>query len=150
VSINKQNYWKIQTTAIIFNNEHPLAASAAITPIHDFAGNKVNKLMPKSRFLPLLVNVFPQNGKTYVLLGYRHRDKSIFEYLKTQLLNINENQQKKLISNLIVSNVSNLYFSPNLWQKYGSDMQNRLNKYFADTIYKEPDRFYQEDINLFV
>ncbi|OGC04954.1 hypothetical protein A2276_03255 [candidate division WOR-1 bacterium RIFOXYA12_FULL_43_27] len=151
VCLGKNNYWKIKTYVVVFNEEYPLAASSAITPTHDFLGNRVNYIeRVKPNVFPLMVNVFPQNGKTYVLLGYKHRDSGKYDYIREQLAGKPEKELKELVSNLILVNIENFYLSPDLWDKYGAEKQGEITKYFSETIYKDPHKIYDKKIQLFV
>lgn len=126
----------LETKYISFNQEYLLAVSSGITSPFDFEGNKLNHLTINldipSKFL--FLTIFPEDGKTHVLLSYLKKDKNFYSFIETQLLNKNEDTQKQKITNLITINSENLVLAPSLWNKLEKSQQELFLKIFNDNL----------------
>jgi hypothetical protein len=117
-NISKSNYDFLETKTIVLDREYLIAANSSINPPYDFDGNYISDLMdfhnlPKALF----VNIFPQNGKTYILLSYLKKYSKYFKFLDNQLVHQKENVQRIKLSNLLATNVENITLSPTIWNK---------------------------------
>lgn len=128
-SLQSKSYYRIETDVIVFDSEYSFAVSAAFYLLGDLSGKLKNDPLNPSKYIaPFFLTVFPDCGKTFVLMSYFKKDKEIYSFLKNQVVNNTEEQQKIIISNMIVMNTENIVFSP--------DKFNCMPKEEIETFYK--------------
>lgn len=100
---------------------------------------------------PLFLTVFPQNGKTYIILSYFARNKRRYKFLSEQILPKSVDEQKNIISNIIISYAENTAFSPILWRQFNRETQRKIEEMFFDTIndFDKP-LVWDKSLNLFI
>jgi len=145
-------YSNLITQTIALRNNYHIACSSCISLAKDFDGNMINDLTKLNFNLKyLFLTIFPQNNNTYILLSFFRKDKNTFNFIDTQILNKNEDEQKKLITNLLLKHVENFTLSPSLWNSMEEETRDSISKAFSNNIY-----FWQtdlkdiEDLNLFI
>jgi len=138
ISVKKFDF--LETKRIIFNDEYLIALNSSINLTKDFNGKAIDcledfKRIPKALF----INIFPQKGKTYILLSYLSKDRNHFRFLDEQLINQKEKNQKIRLTNLISLNVENLVISPKLWGNFSKNEKEAYQKLFLEQIaWKQP------------
>ncbi len=132
----KGEYDKIETKIITFDQQCSFSVCSGMTLPHDFKGHKLEHFTGDDWVNPaqLFINIFPQNGKTHVLLSYFKKDSRIFKFLDNQLINKSPEVQKDLLSRLIVGNCENIVFSPQFINQKGGNYKKALEEKFAETI----------------
>jgi hypothetical protein len=154
-NIDKSNFGFLETKTIVLGREYLIAVNSSINPTYDFEGNYISDLM-NFRGLPkaLFVNVFPQNGKTYVLLSYLKNHSKYFKFLDNQLVYRKENIQRIRLSNLLATNIENIALSPTIWNRMPKNDKNVYLSLFEKTIQFDMGENVSTDIfnkfNLFV
>lgn len=134
-NIGTSNYNFLETKIIILNREFLIAANSSINPEYDFEGNYISDLMDfKNLPKALFVNVFPQGGKTYILLSYFKKNKRDFSYLDDQLLHKREDIQKIRLSYLLATNIENIALSPTIWNNMSKGDKDAYLGLFKETI----------------
>ncbi len=120
----------LETVHISFEQEYGLAVSSGVSFPYDFEGGRLDHLhldlKEPSRFL--FLTVFPQSGKTHVLLSYLAEHREFYSFIKSQLFDVSPDQQKIRLNNLIMMNCENLVLAPSHWNKFSSDQQ----RFFLD------------------
>ncbi|MGO4376375.1 hypothetical protein AB4Z21_37610, partial [Paenibacillus sp. MCAF20] len=100
---------------------------------------------------PIFFTIIPQNGETHVLMSYLSKDKNRYDFIKEQILQVTEERQKSLISNIIATYVENFFISPTYWGSVPKETQNRFVDIFEQTMGNKPPTIgYFKDFNLFV
>jgi hypothetical protein len=126
----------LETQYMSFSNEYLLSVSSGISSPFDFDGGKLNHLTRNldipSKFL--FLTIFPEDGKTHILLSYLKEDRDFYSFIKTQLLNKDEDTQKQKLSNLITINSENLVLAPSNWDKLEKSKQQLFLKIFRDNL----------------
>ncbi|MDF9841776.1 MULTISPECIES: hypothetical protein [unclassified Paenibacillus] len=140
------------TEVIEFPEEYHIATSATVIIEKDLEGNIVNDLNDfQTALAPTFVTVFPQSGKTYVLLSYLKRNQRRFKFIKSQILTKSVPEQKIIISNLLISYVENLAFSPIKWRQLDDSMQKKISAAFLNTATQlDKPLLLDKDIDIFV
>lgn len=151
-NLNSPKYNNIITKTIILKNKYPIACSSCISLEKDFHGNSINDLMNlKVNLKYTFLTIFPQKHYTYILLSFFRKHNSFFRFIDKEILDNNEGEQKKLITNLLLKHVENFAISPALWSSLSEETQNTISKIYSENIY-----FWQRDLkqvvdlNLFV
>lgn len=123
INLNKNNFHKISSFTIIFNQEYKFASSSMITLFEDLDGHTFNDLSPNARLKFMFINIFPQNGLTYVIFSYYSKDKKSFEKIKNQILSKNEIEQKIITTKIITKYVENFFISPTKWDSLSNEIK---------------------------
>ncbi|PFB12453.1 hypothetical protein COK00_18715 [Bacillus cereus] len=134
-AVDNTNFSEIVTDVIELDEEYHIAVSSIAYIERDLNDKVVNELKDlNAQLAPLFVTIFPQGGKTYILLSYFERNKRKYKFIREQILTQSIKMQKVIISNLIVAYFENWTVSPIRWNKLSKKMQSKIHKYYAKTI----------------
>lgn len=131
--IKLKKYDSLYTKVIIFDKEYPIVSNCSFIPYFstDFNRilNKEYQEIQDGKINPLIfLNVFPEQGKTYVLIScfkkYKEMLENFFESLNEN--NINENNIKERISMLILTYAGNTGYSPDYIANKFSEQEKEL------------------------
>ncbi|KAF1681263.1 hypothetical protein [Bacillus sp. SKDU12] len=150
--LDNSEFENIISEVIELDTEHHLAVTSTILVERDLVGNQINNLDDWTIPLaPLFLTVFPQNGKTYIILSYFTRNKRRYKFLSEQILSKSVDEQKNIISNIIISYAENTAFSPILWRQFNRETQRKIEEMFFDTIndFDKP-LVWDKSLNLFI
>ena len=153
--LNK-DFGKIQTKLIVLDKEYSIAVSSIFAIEYDFHGNKINDLGDKKQRLKnLFLTIFPQNGKTYILLSHLTEDSLTYNFLEEQLLSLEQIEIIKRINLLIANYCENFVLSPTKWRGLPKEEKEKFIEMFMNstdlTRLKTPDNLRQEPkFNLFI
>ena len=112
----------VSTRHISFDEECLLAVSSMVTIPSDFEGKYFEHFFDfGSPATPLFITVFPEGGKTHVLLSYHAQHGTTYSFLEPQLVALGQQEQKIRLTNLITLNCENLVLSPDLWSKLADE-----------------------------
>ncbi|WP_199795769.1 hypothetical protein [Bacillus thuringiensis] len=133
--LDNSNFNEIVTDVIELDEEYHIAVSSITFIERDLNNEVINRLDDLSAQLaPLFVTIFPQQGKTYILLSYFARNKRKYKFIKEQILSKSIRMQKVIISNLIVAYFENWVISPIKWNELGTKTHSRIYRYYVKTI----------------
>lgn len=151
-ALNHSDFGIVGTYIIEFHGFYEIAASSSFAIEYDLNGNQINDLSNFSKELKLtFLTVFPQGNKTFILISFYRKNKKIFSFISNQIMKRSINEQKVIISNLLLAHVENLVLSPRLWSKLLIEKQDSIKQMFlrsADTF--ENNLSNLQDVNLFV
>ncbi|WP_142330244.1 hypothetical protein [Bacillus cereus] len=151
--LDNSNFNEIVTDVIELDGEYDIAASSITFIERDLKNEVVNDLANlDAQLAPLFVTIFPQEGKTYILLSYFARNKRKYKFIREQILSQNIRMQKVIISNLIVAYFENWVISPIKWNELGTKMHSRIHRYYVRTIAAGDGKrslIYDRNMNLF-
>lgn len=133
INLSRKRYNKVETKVIEFDEEYSLAVSSTFYMTNDLEGNIINDLSNlKATMIPTMLTVIPQNGKTYILISYFSKDRERFRFINEQILNKSKDEQKIIISNLIIQYCENFVFSPSKWETMDENEQKNIVAGFND------------------
>ncbi|WP_265939759.1 hypothetical protein [Bacillus thuringiensis] len=133
--LENSQFDEIITEVIELNEEYHIAVSSITFIEKDLNGRIINNIGDsKISLAPLFITVFPQDGKTYILLSYFKRNERRYKFIKEQILTESIEMQKVIVSNLIVAYLENWAISPIKWNELSKEMRAKIHKYFVDTI----------------
>lgn len=122
-AIDNNDYSIIETVTITLDYEIKFATSYLSPVSYDFRGNQINDPwdMAKPR-KNIFVNIFPENGKSYIIVSWLKKDSKDFKLYKDQLLKLQGDKEKfyNTMNNMIACQSDNFAFSPQLidsWDK---------------------------------
>ncbi|APB70282.1 hypothetical protein PPYC1_07935 [Paenibacillus polymyxa] len=152
ISLKNKDYYRIKTDVIIFDIEYSFAVSAAFFLLGDLKGNMINNpLNLKSKVAPFFLNIFPENGKTIILMSYFNKDKHRYSFIKDQIVNNNIENQQVILSNLVVVNSENIVFSPEKFNNLEEAKRNELYEILKETSAFQPGTLAPfPELNIFV
>ncbi len=135
INLDKKKFYKIITKVIEFDNETPITASSILYIEFDMKGNLINDYCNKrKKLLPVFLSVFPQKGKTYILISYYKNNKNAFSFIDEQIINQPTLKQKIILSNIIISYIENFFISPDYWAIFTKTIKNKINHIYNNTI----------------
>ncbi|WP_088291090.1 hypothetical protein [Bacillus mycoides] len=152
IFLDNSNFDEIITEVIEFDEEYHIAVSSMTFIEKDLNDKIVNEMGNLDMHLaPLFITVFPQDGKTYVLLSYFERNKRKYKFIKEQIITQNIQMQKIIISNLIVAYLENWTISPIKWSTLSEKMKKRICKHYNKTVIAgNRSLLYDKNMNLFI
>jgi len=156
-NLDKENFNKIGTEVITFNQNSNIAASSFFFIQEDFNGNVINNFRPNRYppvdLKPIYSTIFPQHNQTFVLFSYQKKHKNYFTFIKDQINNQPTELQKIRISKLLIYYVENLYISPSKWKNLEDSVRDYIAKTFLATTPEKQsyiDIRSIQDFNLFI
>jgi hypothetical protein len=151
-ALEEDNFDIIYTRIMKFHHEYHIAVSSAFTVEKDLNGKNINNFSDLETDMKYLyLTIFPQNGKTYVLLSCLRKYKKYLSPLMNQIQDKSINERKRILSNILAIHVENLAISPSKWEQISEDKRSIFQKLFQDTVMVEGKSMTQlSNINLFV
>lgn len=147
-NLSDKNFNEIETLTLTFDEEFHLATSDLIIMEKDLLGKTINN---GSNLFPLFLTIFPQNGKTFVLLSCFEQDKDHYKELYKKLSSTTVMEQKEILSNILITYTFNLVLSPRVWEKFDLNKKHEISELYQDcTESKGPSLIKKSDFNLFI
>lgn len=152
INLARNKYNKIETKTVVLDEEYGVAVSSDFCLEKDLEGNTINDISNMwAKISPLVVTIIPQSGKTYILLSYFSRERERYRKFFSQILAKPIDEQKSIISNIIVSYCENIVINPEKWDKLKDEEQIKILEYFnATTIEFDKDTVSNSDLNIFI
>lgn len=149
-NLESQKYSNVITKVLSFNEAYPLACSACISLSHDFEGNRVNNLrILNTSVNDIFLTIFSQNNHTYVLISFMRKQKHYFRFVDN-IVAKNLEDQKILITNLLLKHVENFAISPSYWNRFDNDFKDKVTRLFEENISPLHIKLNRiEDLNIF-
>lgn len=105
----KRQFKDFETKVFVFDAPYKIACSSLISPWFGFEGEEICSIELNPKTQPMLyVNIFPNNGKTYVLLGTYKDESPAFQKFFKHLKSLNFSNLKKALSAVIVCYCQNM------------------------------------------
>ncbi len=137
-AIINSNYDYLETTTLLLTYEVKFAVSTFLELNCDLRGNKLNDLAnEKERSRKIFFNVFPQDGKTHIILSWLQEDKQFFSDLKTQVLELDQQQLINFLNNVIPCHTEHFVLNPDLWHSHTTEEKTCFLDVFTSTIAME-------------
>ncbi|MFW5889735.1 MAG: hypothetical protein ACOCUD_05125 [Bacillota bacterium] len=150
INLIKKKFSKISSYIIEIPEEYPFALSSMFLIQKDVEGNTINDLSLFQNLKPTFLTIFPQNGKSNIIISYRRKDKNYFKFIEDQILSENMDIQKKILSNIITYYVENIFISPIWWNNLDESYRKDYVEMFNKTIMSFPDSlFFDKELNIF-
>ncbi len=139
-----------------FNGFSNFAATAGETPMYDFDGKQIQDLLnPSVPARHVYTCVFPENGKTYVIIAWLKEYDGLFLPMKERLESLTEDEKKNYINNTIAITTENVVIKPSAWDAMPETAKQAFTVLFlgmADMLAldgKPYDRFEKPSFDLF-
>lgn len=136
-AIVEEDYHVIQTLVIEVEGEALMAACSSIHLEYDLKGNQLNvvtSIDTTETLKPLMINVFPQHGKTFVVFCWLKEDSIFYSNFISQLNHLEKEEMLLYVSNLIVSYTENFYINPAFWETFSNKEKNAIYRYFEEDM----------------
>jgi hypothetical protein len=148
-NLDNKRFNRICTEVLIWPQDYKIAATSMFFIYKDKEGNIINN--PPGYLSPFFFTIIPHNNKTFVLMSYLAKDKSIYKFIKSQIVDTDISEQKMLISNILSMNVENFFISPDKWESFPIETRNIfIEAHKLSFVGKRPRMGYFKDLNLFV
>ena len=116
------NYDILTSVVWEFNQSINFAGTGFEAMSRDLKGNKIQDLLnPQILAEHVFVMVFPEDGKTYCIISWLKDNDDLFSEYYKQLKELNEQQKKNYINNLLPMISENIVINPkswDLWEDY--------------------------------
>lgn len=132
----KGKYHVIETAVMVVDEELPMAVSSTFNMELAYDGTLINDLSPdnySNRMKPFFLTVFPQDGKTYVLMSYLRRDRKDYDFLH-DLDKLDEKEKRIIVSNMITSYTENFTAEPEYWMSLNNETREKYSDLFASSL----------------
>lgn len=148
--------------------EVEVVVSSVLEPERDLIGNKINDIYsdnPKDVLAKLFLNVFPEEGKSYIILSWFKRDEDRYQDYARQLADLYETNQAQCLnylSNNVLRHSENLVIGSRLWnswkekglvRKFEKDWDDNAHRVVTPTLnrlYKGKDLMEEKSYQLFM
>lgn len=142
----------------VLDEIYPIACNSIFIPYFDTEGNKVFSQKEYARIqresLPIdespfiMLNVFPEGDKTYILVSHVISRNEDFNFLEI-LFNKPENDFTQSISQIMLAHCENLAFSPEyVSNKFTEQEKQKIRRFFKTTML-DGVNYHSNDVNLF-
>jgi hypothetical protein len=151
-SLIQREFGILATHVIELRHEYHIAASSAFVMEYDFKGNQINNLSNLDQDLKhSFLTIFPQKGKTFIIFSVFRKYRKDFSFIRKQIMNRRLDEQKMIISNLLVTHIENFVISPKIWNQLSENEKEKIKITFQESIESFTNRLYRlKDINLFL
>lgn len=149
-SLEQSKFEVIDTYCLELEFKCDIAIASWCYLAQDLKGKVINDTLDcKKKMKPLLITVFPQNNKTYILLSYFNKDKHKYKAFINQLRSLNDEMKQIVISNLIVSHCENFVCSLKYWDMLSQNKKELIEYGFKYKNREQKDWLFSYDLNLF-
>ena len=136
-ALDNNNFDIVETYKIELDYEIQFATAYMAPLSYDLTGNQVSNLYSLTDDMKyIFVSMFPENGKSYILISWLSKDNKYFKEFKKQL-DILQTKQKDLINvlnNLLVSQTDNFVLSPKLLEQWDEHKRKNFLAIFSATF----------------
>lgn len=110
----------LETVKIRLNGFARIAISSAFYLQYDILGNPLNNVnsLDSEKLKMIMVNAFPQEDNTFIILSWLKEDVDFFAQFKKQFLNLDDNSVINVLNNLIPYYSENFAIGPKLWESF--------------------------------
>ena len=137
----KKDFMSVYSRYLILDGEPTFATSAVFTPLELASKEDI--------YEKLCVNIFPYQGKVFVLFSCLNEDASYLDKYIDDIFRATDYYQKYLISKLVLRNCENTVFSPSYFNKWSQTKRSTILKFFHHTLYEDLVDYENADVYLF-
>ncbi len=136
-ALSSEGYEIIESLDIVFDAPYPICVGQFFSMEYDFYAYPIRD----NRGISL--SVFPQQGKTHIILSWFKEDSDTFQFISDIVVAANETDKRIILSMLILNGCTNIVYSIDYWNSLDKKMRKKiLRLYTLEGI--------EEEINLFV
>lgn len=147
--------------------EVEVIVSSVLEPERDLEGNKLNNIYsdhPDELLAKFFLTIFPEDGKSYIILSWFKRDQQLYQEYAQQLADLYRKSQSDFLTylnNMVVRNSENLVIGSRLWndwkekglaKKFEKDWDDNAHRVVSPTLnrlYKGKDLLEKKSYQLF-
>lgn len=114
-----KNYDILTSVVWEFNQRVNFAGTGFEAPTKDLDGNKIQDISNSDVLAKhVFVMVFPEDDKTYCIISWLKENDKLFSGYHKQLIELNENQRKNYINNILPIISENIAINPDVWEQW--------------------------------
>ena len=126
-----KDYSELVTKHITLDYECKFAVATVLSPVYDLNGKKINNLFDNSKPVNMLCfNVFPENGKTYIIFSWFKYANNIYRNFFYKLLTLTQQQKINFLNQFIPLETENIYINPELWDSWTENAKEMFYNFF--------------------
>jgi len=146
-----RNYEIITTLIFKFPYEAFIAVNSCFALEYDFDGYLINDLRNTSKIpAHVFLNIFPQKGKTYILLSCLSENKTTYSDIFTEIKSMPNSRKEIFFSNMIISHCENFFMCPSKYYKIPKKARRLMVSRYIKTMQSiESNNIKRGSINLF-
>lgn len=124
-----KNYSSMNNNIIVLNFASNFIYSGCFPIMYDLYGRKIFDV-ENANLSPIFFNVFSEKNKTYIIISWQN-DCQSKEYQKwfVHVDNMSLHNKLNYLSKLAILNSENIYFNPQKYEKYNTDIKELLGKF---------------------
>ncbi len=123
-ALDNKDYAVIETVTITLDYEIKFATCYMCPITYDLMGNRINDIWSVDDPMKnIFVNMFPENGKAYILISWLKSDSQDFQQLKEQFVKLQKNKELLIntLNNLVACESDNFAISPEIVEGWDMD-----------------------------
>lgn len=137
-AIDKMDFSIIETLTLTLDYEIKFATTYMCPLSFDLKGNQINDVWSlDERMKNIFVSIFPESGKSYVLISWLTSDHEYFKEFAKQINEIQEDEKTviNVLNNMVVCHSDNFALSPAMVERWDEDTKKFfLNEFTATFI----------------
>ena len=127
----KQKYDIIETKEIIFDYEVKFACCGTSQIDRDLEGNIINNFYDLDIVKLFFLNIFPNDGKTVILISYLKED-TYYKEMLNKVMEFEDKKKKRFFNILIASSIENIAVNPEFWESFSKEEKESFYSIFND------------------
>jgi len=118
-----QNYEEVSHSMWVLPYEVEFTVSMMHELDYDLLGNQINDLLEDDIVKKIYLNIFPDNGKTYLIWSWLNKWDSFYVPFSKQFENLTTEDKKNYLNNMLPRWSDSIVLSPRLWNMWGTEVQ---------------------------
>lgn len=119
-SLINNNFDVLENYVFEFSDIYDFAVTTMFNPAYDLVGNEINDLYSteKENLKSIFLSIIPTKNKFYMILSCLREEYSKLEAYFNQVKNLNEQELKVFLNNVLPTFSENIVLSPRLWERW--------------------------------
>lgn len=128
-AIREKKFDNINTVLLELSDEYLLGVNSMFGLEYDLKGKRTNDISDWNQPVkPIFINVYPQKGKTKIIISWLKKHDHVFSDFGKQLDELSENDKIKVINNIMISYIENFAINPKIWDKFTKEDKENIDK----------------------
>ncbi|WP_148359061.1 hypothetical protein [Peribacillus simplex] len=125
--LKEKSYDGIVSDVIVLPARHLIAVSSTFCLADYYKRNRYDK---EEGLKPLMLTIFPQGNETVIIMSYFRRHKRFYSFIKDEIVSKTIEEQKLILSNLILMYVENFMISPVMWESFSNKKRKEIESFY--------------------
>lgn len=137
-ALDNGDFSVVETVTATLDYEIKFATSYVYPMTYDLMGKQINDVWSQEDVMKnIYVNVFPESGKTHILISWLREDSDAFAELKSQFIILQKNHKLFIntINNMIICQTDNFAISPEMVESWDDKTRKSFLSEFVSFIF---------------